>query len=217
MKRHTRGFTLIEVLVALVVVVFGIGAVLAALTSSANNISDLRVRSVAQWIAMNQVASLRLTSLKAPSTSTTSFDIKGFGKGNWRVQQIVQPYPQLPGVMTITVRVRRTGDSTLNNSSTGLSGGNASPTLGGNQTGTSGAASASAPFNAPQETPATDTADDTSSKTSWMVTVVGFWGSSLAATNGEAPDWVGTAATTSSSGGTSGGTIGNPASSGGGT
>ena len=55
-----RGFTLLEVLVALVIVAFGMGAVLSALSSSANNIAALREKTIAEWVGMNQIADVRL-------------------------------------------------------------------------------------------------------------------------------------------------------------
>jgi len=51
---------LIEVLVALVIVAFGMGAVLAALNASAANISALREKTLAQWVALNRVSDVRL-------------------------------------------------------------------------------------------------------------------------------------------------------------
>ena len=45
-----RGFTLIEVLVALVIVAFGMGAVLATLTSAADNVTRMREKTFAEFI-----------------------------------------------------------------------------------------------------------------------------------------------------------------------
>jgi general secretion pathway protein I len=105
-----RGFTLIEVLVALAIVAFGMGAVLSALSASAGNISALREKSLAQWIALNQVADARL-NLQAPTAGTTTGEIRNFGNGNWHWQQDVAPIGAIPGLMQITVRVRRSTDT----------------------------------------------------------------------------------------------------------
>ena len=78
----TRGFTLIEVLVALVIVAFGVGAVLAALSSAAVNVSALREKTLAQWVALNRIADARLT-LQAPQTGTSEGDVKNFANGDW--------------------------------------------------------------------------------------------------------------------------------------
>ena len=53
--RVQRGFTLIEVLVALAIVTIGMAAVLEALTSSARATLYLRRKSFAEWVAINQI------------------------------------------------------------------------------------------------------------------------------------------------------------------
>ncbi|HEY6451610.1 MAG TPA: type II secretion system minor pseudopilin GspI [Steroidobacteraceae bacterium] len=106
MKHAAHGFTLLEVLVALVIVAFGMGAVLASLSSAANNVGALREKTLAQWIALNRIADVRL-NLQAPTTGTTQGDVKGFGNGDWHWQQVVTAMQQIPGLMQITVSVRR--------------------------------------------------------------------------------------------------------------
>ena len=114
-RRRLRGFTLIEVLVALVIVAFGMGAVLAALNASAANISALREKTLAQWVALNRVSDVRL-NLQPPQTGTTEGDVKGFGNGDWHWQQIVSAVQEIPGLMQITVKVRRNPPGTLTGS-----------------------------------------------------------------------------------------------------
>jgi general secretion pathway protein I len=103
---HAGGFTLIEVLVALVIVAFGMGAVLSALSTSAFNVSALRDKTLAQWIALNRIADTRL-SLQVPANGTTQGDIKNFGNGDWHWQQDVIALTQIPGLLQITVSVAR--------------------------------------------------------------------------------------------------------------
>jgi general secretion pathway protein I len=120
----SRGFTLIEVLVALVIVGFGMGALLAALSASASNIAALREKTLAQWVALNQIADARL-NLQAPQTGTTQGDLKNFANGDWHWQQDVIALTQIPGLLQITVNVRRlTADSpsTKSSSTTNKSG-----------------------------------------------------------------------------------------------
>lgn len=106
-----RGFTLLEVLVALVVVALGMSALLETLTQSAQNVAALRDRTVAEWIAMNQVALARL-SLNAPTIGITQGDVQNCANGQWHWQQSVSAVDAVPGLMSITVRVRRTGNAT---------------------------------------------------------------------------------------------------------
>jgi general secretion pathway protein I len=106
MSRRAGGFTLVEVLVALVIVAFGMGAVLAALSASAFNVSALRDKTLAQWIALNRITDTRL-GLQVPANGSTQGDIKNFGNGDWHWQQDVIALTEIPGLLQITVSVRR--------------------------------------------------------------------------------------------------------------
>jgi type II secretion system protein I len=214
------GFTLIEVMVALVIVAFGMGAVLAALSSAANNIAALHDKTLAQWIALNQVADTRL-NLQVPGTGSSEGDVKAFGNANWHWRQDIVPVPSIPGLLEIVVRVQRTGTSTgsassgsssssssssgssLFKSSSGFGSSSGSGTLGFSSSsgGTLGFASSS---GGTLGTVTTVTALSNSGKDqNWLVTVIGFRGDAVAASSGEAPDWngnVGAASSASSSG-----------------
>jgi general secretion pathway protein I len=97
------GFTLIEVLVALVIVVVGVAAVLGALTSSANTVLYLRDKTFAQWVALNQIATVRLSGqLQQPGTSDGDTDFAG-RKWHWR-QEVTST--EIPGVVRIDMKVR---------------------------------------------------------------------------------------------------------------
>ena len=63
MMRSRRGFTLIEVIIALFVVALGIGALLTTLVSSADSLGRLRDKSMAEWIALNRISEVRLSRL----------------------------------------------------------------------------------------------------------------------------------------------------------
>lgn len=58
MKRQ-RGFTLLEVLVALAVLAIALAAAIKGISSHVSNESYLKERSFAHWVAMNKVAELR--------------------------------------------------------------------------------------------------------------------------------------------------------------
>lgn len=97
------GFTLIEVLVALAIVAIGMAAVLSALSSSAGTISYLRDKTFAQWVALNKIATLRLSG-QQPPTGTTNGDTDYAGRSwHWR-QEVVTT--EAPGVVRIDVSVR---------------------------------------------------------------------------------------------------------------
>jgi general secretion pathway protein I len=188
---RSGGFTLIEVLVALVIVAFGVGALLAALSSAAVNVGALREKTLAQWVALNRVADVRL-NLQAPQTGTTEGDVNNFANGDWHWQQIVTAMEQFPGLMQITVKVRRIptspGSSSSSNNSKTITY-SSTPSISGTTSGK-------------------DSGD-------WLTTVIGFRGDALAAASGETPTWSGTdftgSSSSSSGAGVTTGTVTNPA------
>jgi general secretion pathway protein I len=101
--RGSRGFTLIEVLVALAIVTIGMAAVMSAITSSADTVSYLRDKTFAQWVALNQIATLRLSGqLTATGNSDGDTDYAG---RTWHWRQEVTA-TEVPGVVRIDVKVR---------------------------------------------------------------------------------------------------------------
>ncbi|HUY84882.1 MAG TPA: type II secretion system minor pseudopilin GspI [Steroidobacteraceae bacterium] len=55
-----RGFTLIEVLVALMIVALGLAALMTTIGSAADTSGYLRDKTIADWIAMNRIVEVRL-------------------------------------------------------------------------------------------------------------------------------------------------------------
>jgi general secretion pathway protein I len=98
-----RGFTLIEVLVALAIVTVGMAALLGTLTSSADTVSYLRDKTFANWVALNQIAQVRISGqLPAPGKSDGDSDFAG---RKWHWQQEVTT-TQVPGMVRMDVSVR---------------------------------------------------------------------------------------------------------------
>jgi len=100
---RTRGFTLIEVLVALTIVVIGIGALLSTLSSAADTTAYLRDKTFAEWVGFNQIAATRL-ALQTPADGTTTGDVENFAGRKWHWQQDISDL-QLPGMRRIDVKV----------------------------------------------------------------------------------------------------------------
>lgn len=98
-----RGFTLIEVLVALAIVVIGMAAVLGAVSSSADTASYMREKTLAEWIALNQVATTRLQA-QPPSKGGSDGELDYAGR-HWRWHQEVSD-GELPGILRINVTVQ---------------------------------------------------------------------------------------------------------------
>lgn len=89
-KSH-RGFTLIEVLAALVIVSLGMLAVIEAVSQTANNTTRMRDRTIAHWVAMNRLTEVRLES-RAPGIAKTSDEVEMAGR-RWRWTMEVSETP----------------------------------------------------------------------------------------------------------------------------
>ncbi len=62
--RSAAGFTLVEVLVALMVVAIGLAALMVAVSGTARTSGQLRDKTIAEWIALNRLAEVRLNLTK---------------------------------------------------------------------------------------------------------------------------------------------------------
>jgi general secretion pathway protein I len=101
LKAH--GFTLVEVLVALVIVAAGASAVLSSLNSAAVSTVYLRDKTFAQWIADNRITETRLAT-SPPQNGKTEGEVDYAGRRwKWR-QQITDG--QFPGLRRVDVSVR---------------------------------------------------------------------------------------------------------------
>lgn len=78
-SRLSGGFTLIEVLVALVVATLALGGVLASVSQMADSGLTMRERTYASWIAQNKIAELRLANV-IPEVSETNGEVDFAGQ-----------------------------------------------------------------------------------------------------------------------------------------
>jgi len=62
-RRNARGFTLVEILVALAIIAVALGAGLRALSQSIDSAGALKQRTLALWVAQNRIAA---TTLETP-------------------------------------------------------------------------------------------------------------------------------------------------------
>lgn len=102
-RRRSRGFTLIEVLAALVIVALGMLGVIQAVTQTARNGTYLREKTLAHWIAMNVITERRL--LAAPPDVAESSDEVEFAGQRWRwTMQVTQTEVESLRRMDVSVR-----------------------------------------------------------------------------------------------------------------
>lgn len=101
--RRRRGFTLIEVLVALAVAAIGLAGVLAVVSNASSNAASLRDRTFAGYVAANRVTELRLGQAM-PSVDRTTGEAE-LANLRWEWEQTVIQ-TQVPGIRRVDVRVR---------------------------------------------------------------------------------------------------------------
>ena len=81
---RARGFTLLEVVVALLVVALGLAAAVELTTLAAGNAFTLQQKTLADWVAMNRLATLRMAGTLPAAGSATGHVKMGGDTFYWR-------------------------------------------------------------------------------------------------------------------------------------
>ncbi len=103
-----RGFTLLEVLIALAIVALSVGALLGTVTSSASSIAYLKDKTLAEWVALNRLTEIRIAKIMPdPGKRTGSAEMAGM---RWQWEEEVGELP-IKGMFRIDVRARPTGEA----------------------------------------------------------------------------------------------------------
>ncbi|MDJ0807235.1 MAG: type II secretion system minor pseudopilin GspI [Gammaproteobacteria bacterium] len=90
-QRQQRGFTLLEVLVALSVLAIALASIIKVSANQAVNTEHLRDKTLAHWVAMNQIAQLQLTRQWPPAGKKRGTEEMGLHEWHW--QRIVSNTP----------------------------------------------------------------------------------------------------------------------------
>ena len=82
--RVRRGFTLVEILVALAIVAVALAAGMRALAQSADGASSLKARTLALWVAQNRLANAQLADPWPPAGANDGDAVEAGVRFVWR-------------------------------------------------------------------------------------------------------------------------------------
>ena len=95
MKQGARGFTLLELLVAVAILAIAMGALLSGFARYADQAGYIRERSIAIWVAHNRLTELELQA-DWPGTGSSDGDMEMAGqKWRWLVKVSATDDPRL--------------------------------------------------------------------------------------------------------------------------
>jgi general secretion pathway protein I len=106
-RSNSRGFTLLEVLIALAIVAMSVGALLGTVTSSASNVIYLKEKTLAEWVALNRLTEVRIDQNMPAKGARTGNTVMGGQRWEWKEEVVELP---IKGMFRVEVRAHPTGE-----------------------------------------------------------------------------------------------------------
>lgn len=104
-----KGFTLIEVLLALAIIAISLTALLKASAQNIRNTERIKDKTIGHWIAMQGMAAVQLGLVTASAQQETTEVTQILGqKWYWRIKRSASPFPHVEKI-TITLGKQQAG------------------------------------------------------------------------------------------------------------
>ena len=116
-NRVIRGFTLLEVMIALLVLAIGVGAVINTIGESGWKSAQLRQKTIAGWVAQNRIAEFRARRTWSNKSNYSGTDDMANAEWDWKMKISKTDDPSL---RRIDVDVYLKGDDGVKASATGF-------------------------------------------------------------------------------------------------
>ncbi|MCB1620644.1 MAG: type II secretion system minor pseudopilin GspI [Thiothrix sp.] len=110
-RTHARGFTLIEVLMALFLIALVIGVASKVAGNSVRNMTLVRETTFARWVALNQLALYRITRQTGEAAGTEGEEEMGNLQWRWVIEPDETTAEILKGVKVSVYRAEAAFDS----------------------------------------------------------------------------------------------------------
>ncbi|MES9992759.1 MAG: type II secretion system minor pseudopilin GspI [Candidatus Thiodiazotropha sp.] len=82
--RKYRGFTLLEILIALAILAIAFASIITVAANQATNVGYLRDKTLAHWVALNQLTEIQVSKEWLPTGKQQGDEEMGLHKWHWR-------------------------------------------------------------------------------------------------------------------------------------